>query len=323
MQKSGNGQALVQACIDETEKIIIGKHDQISYMMMSILSGGHILLDDLPGSGKTTLVRTLSIVLGCDFRRIQFTPDLLPSDIIGMNIYNQKLGDFQFIQGPVQTNILLADEINRAIPRTQSALLEAMEERQVTIDGQSHRLPEPFLVMATQNPVESESTFKLPAAQMDRFFVRLSLGYPTEAEEIDMLSNLGDYTPFETVKQIASPEKIMALRKEVEQVMVSDDVKAYIVALVHKTRGHKLLKYGASPRASRSLFQGGKAWAYMQGRDYVIPEDIQEILPAILTHRVALTSEARFHGDSEEKLIREILENCPVPPAKEAFFREK
>ena len=310
MEESGN-RDLVRACIDETEKIIIGKRKQISYMMMAILSGGHILLDDLPGSGKTTLVRTLSIVLGCDFRRIQFTPDLLPSDIIGMNIYNQKRGEFQFMRGPVETNILLADEINRAIPRTQSALLEAMEERQVTIDGLSHRLPEPFLVMATQNPVESESTFRLPAAQMDRFFIRLSLGYPTEEEEITMLSRLGDRTPYENLQQMVSPDRIMAIKKEVEAVHVSDPVKAYIVALVHRTREHKLLRYSASPRASRSLYQGGKAWAYMQGRSYVIPEDIQDILPAILPHRISVTSEARYHGHSEEEIIREILESTP------------
>ena len=313
-------QAFVQACIDETEKIIIGKREQLSFMMMSILSGGHILLDDLPGSGKTTLVRTLSIVLGCDFRRIQFTPDLLPSDIIGMNIYNQKLGDFQLMQGPVQTNILLADEINRAIPRTQSALLEAMEERQVTIDGISRKLPEPFLVMATQNPVESESTFRLPAAQMDRFFVRLSLGYPSEAEEVLMLSRLGDRTPYENLQRIVSPERIMEMKKEVEGVYVSEHVKTYIVSLVHKTRGHKMLKQGASPRASRSLYQGGKAWAYMQGRDYVIPEDIKTILPAILTHRISLTNEAKYRGESEDIFVKHIISECPVPPLKEDLF---
>lgn len=316
-------QALSQALSNETEKIIIGKRDQIELMVMALLSGGHILLDDLPGSGKTTLVKTLSLAMGCDFKRIQFTPDLLPSDILGMNIFNQKTGDFQYMEGPVNTNILLADEINRAIPRTQSALLEAMEERQVTIDGVAHPLPKPFFVMATQNPVESESTFRLPAAQMDRFFIRLSLGYPSPQEEVRMLTNLGDGTPYEIVQRVTDPQGLEDARHQVEKVFVSDDMKQYMVDLVHQTRGHKLLSIGASPRASRSLYQGGKAWAAMQGRDFVTPEDVQHIAPAVLTHRIQLTGEARFSGRTEEEVVRTILQETEVPPRKEALFSGK
>lgn len=316
-------QALAQALAQETEKIIIGKRSQIDLMVMALLSGGHILLDDLPGSGKTTLVKTLSLAMGCDFKRIQFTPDLLPSDILGMNIFNQKTGDFQYLDGPVNTNILLADEINRAIPRTQSALLEAMEERQVTIDGVAHPLPKPFFVMATQNPVESESTFRLPAAQMDRFFIRLSLGYPSPEEEVRMLTNLGDGTPYEIVQRVTNPQGLEEARQQVEQVFVSDDIKQYMVDLVHQTRGHKLLAIGASPRASRSLYQGGKTWAAMQGRNFVTPEDVQRIVPAVLTHRIQLTGEARFSGRTEQDVVQSILQETEVPPRKEALFGAK
>ncbi|WP_409969563.1 AAA family ATPase [Bengtsoniella intestinalis] len=240
-------QAVVAAMLKETEKIMVGKDKQIRLMVLSILSGGHVLLEDMPGLGKTTLIKTLSIVLGCDFKRIQFTPDLLPSDIVGMNIYNRQTGGFEMLHGPVMTNILLADEVNRAIPRTQSALLEAMEERQVTIDGTTYPLPAPFVVMATQNPVESESTFKLPAAQMDRFLIRLSLGYPTVEEEMSMLKILGDQIPFDTINPVVTPEKVLELQAAIEQVRVSDEVSTYIVSLVQKTRDNPFLKAGASP----------------------------------------------------------------------------
>lgn len=315
-------QQTTNAILEEVEKIIVGKRTQMEYIMMAILSEGHVLLDDLPGSGKTTLVKSMSLALGCECKRIQFTPDLLPSDIIGMNIFNQQTREFQFLEGPVQTNILLADEINRAIPRTQSALLEAMEERQTTVDGVSRPLPEPFLVMATQNPVESESTFQLPAAQMDRFFVKLSLGYPTQEEEVAILGNLGDKIPFDTIKAVASPEDIKSLQEEVQKAFVSDAVKGYIVELVQKTRDNKLLKSGASPRASRSLFKGGKAYAAMQGRRFVTPDDIAHIAVPVLAHRIQLSNEARFSGRQAEELIREILQETPVPPKKEELFHE-
>ena len=309
-----------QQLIAEVEKIIVGKREQLEYILMAILADGHILLDDLPGSGKTTLVKALSVALGCDFRRVQFTPDLLPSDIIGMNIFNQQTREFQLMRGPVETNILLADEINRAIPRTQAALLEAMEEKQVTIDGATHALPRPFLVMATQNPVESESTFQLPAAQMDRFFVKLSLGYPSQEEEVAILSNLGDGIPFDMVNEITNPESLSTLQKEIEQVHVSEEIKAYIVELTQKTRNHKLLKSGASPRASRSLFRGGKAYGAMQGRDFVTADDISHIAVPILAHRIQLSNEARFAGKKPEEIIEDILAETEVPPKKEDLF---
>lgn len=311
---------LTKRLLNETEKIIIGKGEQIRLMLMSIFSGGHILLDDLPGSGKTTLVKTLSIALGCDFRRVQFTPDLLPSDILGINIFNQKTGEFQFVQGPVETNILLADEINRAIPRTQSALLEAMEERQVTVDGESHHLPRPFLVMATQNPVENESTFRLPAAQMDRFFLRLSLGYPSGEEEVEMLTNLGDGIDFSQVKTVTCPDEILSIQKEIEKVYVSDAIKKYIVSLVEKTRNYPLLKLGASPRASRSLYQGAKTWAAMSGKNFVTPDDVKKIAIPILAHRITLSHEAKFAGKTQAEIIAAILSEVPVPPKKEEIF---
>lgn len=308
---------------DEVEKIIVGKRKQIEYIIMAILSDGHVLLDDLPGSGKTTLIKTLSIALGCDFKRIQFTPDLLPSDIIGMNIFNQKTGEFQFMSGPVNTNVLLADEINRAIPRTQSALLEAMEEKQITVDSVSTKLPKPFIVMATQNPVESESTFKLPAAQMDRFLIKLSLGYPSSEEEVMMLTNLGDKTPFENINKVTSPAEIISIQEEIEKVYASDEVKEYIVSIVHKTRNNKMLKNGASPRASRSLFKGGKAFAAMQGRDFITPDDIKNIAVPILAHRITLNNEARFSGVLAEDIINKILEEVNVPPQKDDVFDGK
>ncbi len=307
-------QAVVSAMLDETEKIMVGKRDQVELMLLSILSQGHILLEDMPGLGKTTLIKTLSIVLGCDFRRIQFTPDLLPSDIVGMNIYNRKTGEFELLQGPVMTNILLADEINRAIPRTQSALLEAMEERQVTIDGTTRALPDPFIVMATQNPVESESTFRLPAAQMDRFLVRLSLGYPTMGEELAMLKLLGDEIPFDTVQPITTPQMVVEMQKEIASVHLSDQVAEYIIALVQKTREQPMVKAGASPRASRALYKMGKARAAAQGRSFVTPDDIQHIALPVLTHRITLSGEARIAKKTEAAVIYDILESLPVPP---------
>jgi MoxR-like ATPase len=313
---------LTKSIEEETAKIVIGKNDRIRMIIMAVLSGGHILLDDLPGVGKTTLVKTISLALGCESGRIQFVPDLLPSDIIGMQIYNQKTGEFELRQGPVMTNLLLADEINRAIPRTQSALLEAMEEGQVSIDGQRIPLPKPFMVLATQNPVESESTFRLPAAQMDRFMLRMSMGYPKPQEEREMLRRLGDQIPLDKVQAVTSAEELMEARKQVEQVYVSDAVADYMIALATATREHPQLKMGASPRATRALYKASKAWAAMEGRDYVTPDDVQTLAHPVLEHRLLLMSNSRVSGTSTAAILDEILNQVPAAPDAEGLFHE-
>jgi MoxR-like ATPase len=313
---------LSQRILEETEKIIVGKSDRIRLLIMAVFADGHVLLDDLPGVGKTTLVKTISIALGCKSGRIQFVPDMLPSDIIGMRIYNQKTGDFELRQGPVMTNLLLADEINRAIPRTQSALLEAMEERQISIDGEQFRLPAPFLVLATQNPVESESTFRLPAAQMDRFLIRVSMGYPKPEEECHMLRQLGDAIPFETVQPVTNAEELIQAQKEISQVHVSDAVTNYIVSLADRTRSHPQLKMGASPRASRGLYRAVKVWAAMDGRDYVTPDDVKALAHPVLEHRLLVDSGARFSGATATQILEDILAQTPAAPTLESVAHE-
>ena len=301
----------------ETEKIIVGKSDRIRLIIMAVLANGHVLLDDLPGVGKTTLVKAISLALGCRSGRIQFVPDMLPSDIIGMRIFNQKTGDFELRQGPVMTNILLADEINRAIPRTQSALLEAMEERQISIDGERFPLPEPFLVLATQNPVESESTFRLPAAQMDRFLIRISMGYPAPDEEMRMLALLGDEIPFASVRAVTDAGELTRAQREIAAVHVSDDVAAYIVSLADLTRSHPQLTMGASPRATRGLYRAAKVWAAMDGRDYVTPDDVKALAHPVLEHRLLLESGARFAGYTAGRAVDDVLAKAEaVPPAE-------
>ena len=305
---------------EEVSKVVIGKADRIRLITAAILADGHILLEDLPGVGKTTLVKSLALALGCEFRRIQFTPDLLPSDVTGMNIFDRQTGQFRRLSGPVMTNLLLADELNRAIPRTQSALLEAMEEKQVTLDGETEKLPEPFVVLATQNPVESESTFRLPAAQTDRFLMCLSMGYPTAEEEMEMLRVTGGEIPFAAVNAITGPEEVCRLQKEVQGVLVSDSVMAYIVALTEATRNHSGLRLGASPRASRALYRVGKAYAAVMGRDFVTPDDIRALAVPVLCHRLVLSTEAVMAGRRPEEVLEEILNSVPVPPVKEKLF---
>ena len=300
-------QECARALGEEIAKVFIGKKEQIRLITTAVFAGGHVLLDDLPGSGKTTLIKALARALGCEARRVQFTPDLLPSDIIGMSVYDRKSSEFRRIKGPVFTNILLADEINRALPRTQSALLEAMEERQVTIDNESFPLPEPFFVMA---------------AQLDRFFVRLSLGFPDRDEERQMLTELGGEPDYSAINVVSGPEQLMELRHEIQEVHVSDTVSAYIVELVHRTREHKLLRSGASPRASRCLYQGGKAHAAICGRDYVTPEDISALFLPVLGHRVTLTNEARTTGKAAPDILESILCDTPVPPQRGEMFNE-
>lgn len=307
----------------ETKKIIVGKADKIRLLIMAVLADGHILLDDLPGVGKTTLVKAISIALGCRSGRIQFVPDMLPSDIIGMRIYNQKTGDFELRQGPVMTNLLLADEINRAIPRTQSALLEAMEERQISIDGERFPLPAPFIVLATQNPVESESTFRLPAAQMDRFLIRVSMGYPQPAEERQMLRQLGDGIPFDLVHPVTNAQELIQAQEEIRRIHVSDQVADYIVALADATRSHPQLKMGASPRATRGLYRAVKVWAAMEGRDFVTPDDVKALTHPVLEHRMVLESGARFSGVTAKTLLDEVLDRTQASPAPETVVHER
>lgn len=306
--------ALVNHMTEETEKIIYGKEKQIRLIIMALLSQGHVLLEDLPGVGKTTLVKTLAIVSGCSSKRVQFVPDLLPADILGINIYDRNTGNFRRMPGPVFTNLLLADEINRAVPRTQSALLEAMEERQVTIDGETIPLSAPFVVMATQNPVESESTFRLPAAQMDRFLIRLSMGYPTAEEERDMLFSLGDIIPLDKVSRITSPDELLLAQQSISTVHVSRPVADYLISLVAATREHPMIRMGASPRASRALFRAAKTWAAMSGRSFVTPDDIQELTVPVLAHRLLLNNEARLSGTTAEAVLQGLLDQLPVPP---------
>ena len=307
----------------QTEKIIVGKPDKIRLIIMAVLANGHVLLDDLPGVGKTTLVKTISLALGCRSGRIQFVPDMLPSDIIGMRIYNQKLGDFELRQGPVMTNLLLADEINRAIPRTQSALLEAMEERQISIDGEQFPLPKPFLVLATQNPVESESTFHLPAAQMDRFLIRITMGYPTPEEERRMLHQLGDEIPFASIQAVTSAEELVLAQEEIRKVHLSDQVADYIVSLADATRNHPQLVMGASPRATRSLYRAAKVWAAMDGRDFVTPDDVKELARPVLEHRLVVESGARFTGTTAAAILEGILDTIPAAPALKKAAHER
>ena len=304
------------AVMAETEKIIVGKSDRIRLIIMSVLSDGHVLLDDMPGVGKTTLVKTISKALGCESTRIQFVPDLMPSDILGMKIFNQRISDFELKRGPIHTNILLADEINRAIPRTQSALLEAMEERQVTIDGDVDKLPDPFIVLATQNPVEAESTFKLPVAQMDRFLIKLSIGYPKADEERHMLEILGNRIPFESVKAVSGPEAIAALRKEAEAVFVSDKVADYIVAIANKTRTDSRLKLGISPRGTRAMYRAVKVWAAMDGRDHATPDDVKDLLHPVFEHRIVCDRSFGSAGDTAA-ILDEIAEEVQAAPELE------
>lgn len=307
------------AIIDETEKIIVGKREKIELIVMALLSNGHVLIEDLPGVGKTTLAKTLSRALGLSFGRIQFVSDLLPSDIVGMQIFNQKTGDFELRKGPVMVNVLLADEINRAIPRTQSALLEVMEEHQVTLDGNTIKLPEPFMVLATENPVERESTFDLPVAQMDRFLISISIGYPDFEHELEMLEKVGTVIPFDFVNAISDRDMILEAQKECQKVFVSDEVRAYIVSLVEATRADGRIKLGASPRASKALFQAGKAWAAMHSRDYVTPDDIAYIFYPVLSHRIVLESSAEFSGLDVNAVLSDILSTVDATPKAEVL----
>lgn len=295
-------------------KVIKGKDTEISKLIMALLCNGHILLEDIPGTGKTTSAKALAKSLGCQFKRVQFTPDLLPSDLMGINFYNQKEQDFIFKPGPIFTHILLADEINRATPRTQSSLLECMEEAQVTVDGITYPLEAPFLVIATQNPIETQGTFPLPEAQLDRFFMRLSMGYPSEADEINVLSSQANASPLNDLQCVVTKEQILEAQTAVKEVKVSDSIKAYIVAISNATRQDSRLKLGLSLRGSLAMFKASKAFAAMAGRDYVIPDDVKAIVKDVALHRVIYNGyQIASNVHTLEAIFEDLLSQVPVP----------
>lgn len=303
----------INQVLDEVETVIIGKRDTITLALTSILCNGHILIEDVPGVGKTTLAKALAKTLGCSFKRIQFTPDLLPADITGTSIFNQKTAEFEFRRGPIFAQFVLTDEINRATPKTQSSLLECMEERQVTVDGETHQLPSPFFVIATQNNVEYHGTYPLPEAQLDRFMMRLSVGYPERAEESQILESQIVEHPITNVKTVLSSDGVLNLQKKVKDVFLEPTLRDYIVELVSTTRTHPMVFLGASPRGSLSLLHASRAFAAVAGRDYVTPDDVKFLAGPILAHRLVLKPEARVKNISSSEIIQGILSTVPVP----------
>lgn len=304
---------LASAVKDNVARVVIGKSEAVELMLVALLCEGHILLEDVPGIGKTTLAKALSRSLGASFSRIQFTPDLLPSDVTGVNYFNQKTQDFEFRPGPVFSQILLADEINRATPRTQSSLLEAMQERQVTVDGLTYSLGRPFIVIATQNPIELEGTFPLPEAQIDRFMLQVRLGYPSMDEENEILLRYVRQDPLEGIGTVSTADEVVALQESVREVHVNDDVRRYVLEIVRATREHQLVELGVSPRGSLALYRASQALAAIRGRQFVIPSDVQHLAPALLTHRIHISPQTRLRGRTPAHIIAEIAENVPVP----------
>ena len=308
-----NIQAFSERVIGNLEKVIVGKRQPIEFVVIGLLCQGHILIEDVPGVGKTMLARSLAKSLDCVFNRIQFTPDMLPSDVTGVSIYNQQKNKFEFRPGPVIGQIILADEINRATPKTQAALLEAMEERQVTVDGTTHKLPTPFMVLATQNPIEYEGTFPLPEAQLDRFLLRLRLGYPSLMDEIKIMDDQRVEHPIESLKSIVKLKEIQQAIEEVKKVYVSDAIKRYILELTTRTRQSADVVLGASPRGSLSLARAGQALAALSGRDHVLPDDIKALAIPVLGHRIIVSPAARMRDLSSDRIMQEVIISTPVP----------
>lgn len=299
--------------IENISRVVIGKTDSLELLMVALLADGHVLLEDVPGVGKTLVTKCLAKSIKGSFKRIQFTPDLLPADVTGFNVYDQKSGQFKFQSGPVLTNILLADEINRAIPRTQSSLLESMEERQVSIDGQTIPLPKPFLVLATQNPIELEGTFPLPEAQLDRFLLKIRLGYPNKTEEIAILERFQKDDPLMTLESVAGPEQLSQMQQQRKEIKISAAVREYITNIVAATRNHESLRFGSSPRGSLGLMRAAQGLAALRGRNYVLPDDIKELLVPVLAHRIILSEEAKLSGENSEHILEEIISRISVP----------
>jgi len=305
--------ALGRRIVENIERVIVGKRRPVRLTLIALLCEGHVLLEDVPGVAKTMLARSLATSIGCSFARVQCTPDLLPSDITGISVFNQKTFEFQFQPGPILNQIVLGDELNRATPRAQAALLEAMAERQITVDGVTRELPEPFFVIATQNPIEHEGTFPLPEAQLDRFLMRLSIGYPSFTDENEMLERIKLGHPLRELGPVADAEEIVAAQKEIREVFVHEKVRQYLVRIVHATRRHEELALGGSPRASIALYRTSQALAALEGREFVIPDDVKYVAEAVLSHRLILSSEARLRGRLVEEIIEDVIESIPAP----------
>jgi MoxR-like ATPase len=297
-------------------RVIVGKDETVSLALVALLCEGHLLFEDVPGIGKTTLAKALAKSLGCSFRRIQFTPDLLPSDITGLSIYNQKTQEFEFRPGPLLAQIVLADEINRATPRTQSALLEAMQERQITVDGRTLPLPRPFFVLATQNPIELEGTFPLPEAQVDRFFMRLKLGYPSFEEEGTILKLYERAEPLAELGPVLAGEALLEMQRAVRAVRVEESVREYVIQIARATRSHPAVELGVSPRGTLFLYHAAQAYAAVSGRDYVLPDDVKYLTPYVLTHRLIIGAQTRLRGRTAEEIVQEIVDSVPAPVEK-------
>lgn len=313
MQEFDGERDLAQRIIDNVERVIVGKSAAVELGVVALMCQGHVLIEDVPGVGKTMLARSIARSVGCTFKRIQFTPDLLPTDVTGVSIYNQQSREFEFRAGPIISQLVLADEVNRATPKTQSAMLEAMDERQVTVEGITHRLPSPFMVMATQNPVEYEGTFPLPEAQLDRFLLMIRLGYPTIEEELEIVDRQQSAHPIDTLRPVAEADEIINLQRKIREIYVDDLVKQYVVNLVDSTRTHQDIALGASPRASLALYRGGQAVALIRGRDYVLPDDVKELAVPMLSHRMIVSAGARMRGVGSEEIVEQILEETAVP----------
>ena len=309
-------QTVARRMINNVKKVIIGKDAELELIVVGLLAQGHMLIEDVPGVGKTVLAKSLARSIGCTFKRIQFTPDMLPSDVTGVSVFNQKTREFEFRPGPIHAQIVVTDEINRATPKTQSALLEAMEERQVTVDGTTYPMDQPFLILATQNPIEYEGTFPLPEAQLDRFLLRISLGYPEKDDEVRVLDSQQFRHPVETLDQVVSVDELLTAQEQVKEVYVDPLIKSYIVELVRQSRRHPEVYLGASPRGSLALYRAGRARAAVLGRDYVIPDDIKALAVAALAHRVIIGPAARIKDVSPRSVIEEVLRGLPVPGAQ-------